>query len=352
MVHEIKHNADGSLDRYKARLVAKGYSQCPGFDFKETFAPTVRYSTIRIVLALAALEDLELHSVDISHAYLNGTLEEEIYMTQPEGFEVGGPDHVCKLVKSLYGLKQAGRVWNKTLHSALSSMGFKHVQSDHGLYIYLRDDVRLLMPVFVDDITLACKDGAKIDSVIQELSQHFKLRDLGPTTQLLGIEIHRDRPNRQLSISQSQFISNLIQEHGLSDSKPVTTPLNPGTRLSTSMCPQNDAEALEMQQYPYISVVGSLMYLAVTTRPDIAYAAGVLARFNSNPGPAHWQAAKHVLHYLKGTTQHKLVYQPSTSPEPFITYSDADHGGNPDNGKSTGMHWPDLVIGLASGHTS
>jgi hypothetical protein len=137
---KVKHNADGSLDCYKARLVAKGYSQHPGFDFKETFAPTVCYSTICIVLALTALEDLELCSVDISHAYLNGTLEEEIYMKQPEGFEVGGPDHVCKFVKSLYGLKQAGRVWNKTLHSALSSMGFNHVQSDHGLYIYLRDD--------------------------------------------------------------------------------------------------------------------------------------------------------------------------------------------------------------------
>jgi hypothetical protein len=345
---KVKHNADGSLDRYKARLVAKGYSQRPGFDFKETFAPNVRYSTIRIVLALTALEDLEHRSVDISHAYLNGTLEEEIYMKQPEGFEVGGPDHVCKLVKSLYGLKQAGRVWNKTLHSALSPMGFNRVQSDHGLYIYFRDDVRLLMPVFVDDITLACKDGAKIDSVVQELSQHFKLRDLGPTTQLLGIEIHRDRPNRRLSISQSQFISNLIQEHGLSDSKSTSTPLNPGTRLSTSMCPQNDSEAQEMQQHPYISVVGSLMYLAVTTRPDIAYAAGVLARFNSNPGPAHWQAAKHVLRYLKGTMHHKLVYQPSTSPEPFITYSDADHGGNPDNGKSTGGY----VVKIGSGAVS
>jgi hypothetical protein len=141
---KVKHHADGSLDRYKSRLVAKGYSQCPGFDFKETFAPTVRYSTIRIVLALAALEDLELRSVDISHAYLNGTLEEEIYMQQPEGFEVGGPDHVCKLRKSLYGLKQAGRVWNQTLNSVLSSMGFKRVQSDHGLYIYLRDDLRIL----------------------------------------------------------------------------------------------------------------------------------------------------------------------------------------------------------------
>jgi hypothetical protein len=120
---KVKYNADGSLDSYKARLVAKGYSQRPGFDFKETFAPTVCYSTVRIILALAALKGLELRSVDISHAYLNGTLEEEIYMKQPEGFEVGGPDHVCKLITSLYGLKQAGRVWNQTLHSVLSSMG-------------------------------------------------------------------------------------------------------------------------------------------------------------------------------------------------------------------------------------
>src|SRR6266702_993052 len=193
-------------------------------------------------------------------------------------------------------------------------MGFNRVQSDHGLYIYLRDDVRILMPVFVDDITLACKDGAKIYSIIQELSKHFKLQDLGPTTQLLGLEIHRDCPNLHLSISQSQYISNLIDEHGLNNSKPVSTPLNPGTRLSTSMCPQTDAEASEMCQYPYISIVGYLIYLAVTIRPDIAYAAGVLARFNSNPGLAHWQAAKHVLCYLKGTMDYKFVCQPSTSP--------------------------------------
>ncbi len=114
------------------------------------------------------------------------------------------------------------------------------------------------------------------------------------------------------------------------------------------MCPQNDAEALEMHQYPYISIVGCLMYLAVTTRPDIAYVTRVLARFNSNPGLAHWQAAKHVLHYLKGTMDYKLVYKPSTSPKPFITYSDADNGGNPDNGKSTGGY----VVKFGSGAVS
>ena len=345
---KVKYNADGSLDCNKARVVAKGYSQRPGFDFKETFAPTVRYSTIRTILAIAALEDLELRSVDISHAYLNGKLEEEIYMQQPEGFEVGGPDHVCRLLKSLYGLKQAGRVWNKTLHSALSSMGFQRVQSDNGLYIYLRDGVRIFMPVFVDDITLAGSDASKIDSIVKELSSHFKLRDLGPTTQLLGIQIVRDRPNHSLSISQSQFITNLLQEHGLQDCNPVSTPLDPGSHLSSSMCPQDAAEASQMHQHPYISVVGSLMYLALTTRPDIAYTAGVLARFNSNPGLAHWQAAKHALRYLKGTVDHKLTYKPSNSLEPFITYSDSDHGGNPDNGRSTGGYVVKIGTGAVS----
>jgi hypothetical protein len=125
------------------------------------------------------------------------------------------------------------------------------------------------MPVFVDDITLAGTDAAQIDSIVQELSQHFKLCDLGPTTQLLGMEICRDRPNRHLYLSQSQHIANLLQEHGLHDCKPVSTPLNPGSRLSTSMSPQNTAQASEMRQCPYVSVVGSLMYLAVTTTLDV-----------------------------------------------------------------------------------
>jgi hypothetical protein len=221
-------------------------------------------------------------------------------------------------------------------------MGFSHIQSDHGLYTLFKDDVKVFMTVFVDDIMLAGSDSALLDSIVKELSQHFKLRDLGTTTQLLGLEIHRDRPNHCLLLSQRQYIANMP------DCKPVSTPLNPGVRLSTSIFPQNDAKVSEMKQVPYISIVGSLMYLAVTSRPDIAYAAEVLARFNSNPGPPHWQAAKHVLRYLKGTMDHKITYQPSDSPEPFITYSDADHAGNPDNGKSTGGYMVKIGSGAVS----
>jgi len=269
-------------------------------------------------------------------------------MQQPEGFEVGRPDYVCRLIKSLYGLKQAGRVWNRTLHAVLTSMGFSHVQSDHGLYTLLWDDVKVFMTVFVNDIMFAGSDGTLIDSIVKNLSLHFKLYDFGPTTQLLGLEIHRNCPNCCLHLSQGQYIANLLQEHGMHHCKPISTPLNPGSCLSTSMSPQSAAEVIEMCQVPYISVVGSLMYLAVTTRPDIAYAARVLTRYNSNPGPSHWQAGKHVLHYLQGTMDYRITYQPSDLPEPFITYSDADHGGNPDNGKSTGGY----VVKIGSGAVS
>jgi reverse transcriptase-like protein len=228
-------------------------------------------------------------------------------MQQPKGFEVNGPDHVCRLRKSLYGLKQAGRVWNKTLHYVLTSMGFSRIQSDHGLYILLTDDVRVFMTIFVNGIMLAGSDSGLLDTIVKDLSQHFKLRDLGPTTQLLGLETHRDRPNHCLLLSQGQYIINLLQEHGMQDSKPVSTPLIPGLCLFASMSPQNDVEALEIQQVPYISVIGSLMFLAITIRPDIAYAAGVLARFNSNLRPSHWLAAKHVLCYLKGTMDYRIV---------------------------------------------
>ena len=334
-VFKIKHNADGSIERFKARLVAKGFSQRPGQDYFETFASTMRHTTIRTVLALAAIDDLELRSVDISHAFTNSDIDAEIYMTQPEGFVQNGPKYVCRLNKSLYGLKQSPRLWGAKLAEVLSGMGFTKTYSDASLYIYDRDGIKVIVPVFMDDITLASKSVDTLDSFVMELSKHFKLRDLGATSFLLGVNIVRDRSKRKLYLSQRQYILNKLEEFGMADCKPVGTPILPGLKLTNEQSPKTPEEKAEMNGVPYINAVGSLMYLATMTRPDIAYATSVLARFNSNPGIAHWKAVKHVFRYLKGTVDMKLEYgsDPSLGEEQFRAYCDADHGGDQDKEK-------------------
>jgi hypothetical protein len=345
----IKRKADGSIDRYKGRLVAQGYSQRPGLDFGETYASTVKWATLRAILAIAAYEDLEVESVDISSAFLNGDIDAEIYMEQPEGFSQGDKSDVLKLLKGLYGLKQAPRLWYTKLHSVLSLIGFKTVQSDHSLWIYQKDDVKIIIPVFVDDLTIVSKDKSAINSVISHLEKHFKLRRLGGIEFLLGVKVERDRANHTIHLSQRQYILDMLARYGFSDCNPVSTPLNPGTILSEAHCPSTPEEAEEMRSVPYISAVGSLLYLAIATRPDIAYTVSLLARFNTRPGKEHWAAVKHLFRYLKGTLDMKLTLSPdTTTSELFVGYSDADHGGDKDNGYSTGAY----VIKMGNGVVS
>ena len=344
----VKRNADGSIERYKGRLVAKGFSQRPGFDYNETFAPTPKWASIRAILALAALEDLELESVDISSAYLNGELKEEVYMKQPEGFEEKSPEWVWRLRKSLYGLKQAGRCWHEKLHEVLTKLGFDRLVCEHSVWVYLRDGVRVIIPVFVDDITIAAKSKDAIQRVKDELRAHFKLRDLGPTSWLLGVKIDRDRSKHSLSISQRQYALDILERYGFSNCDPVGTPMDPGLRLSADMGPSTPSEIREMQDVPYGQAVGSLFYLAVATRPDISRTVGNLARFSKNPGMAHWKAVKHLFRYIKGTLDYKLTYSPSSDSEPFTSYTDADHAGCPDTGRSTSGY----VIKMGTGAIS
>jgi len=343
-VFKVKKREDGSIERYKARVVAKGCSQRPGFDYVEVFAPTCRLATIRLILAIAAIEDLHVHSVDISSAFLNGDLEEEIYMKQPQGFVQFGSDYVCRLQKAIYGLKQAGRQWNKKLHQVLSTMGFRRLESDRSIYIYLRDNVRIIIPVFVDDITLASSSQKAIDDTVKELSRHFKLRDLGPTNWLLRMEIIRNRSERRLALSQRQYIIDMLERYKLTDCKAVSTPMDPGVNLTVDMGATTPEDVEFMRSVPYLNAVGALMYLAQCTRPDIAYAVGVLARFSMNPGIAHWKAVKHLFRYLQGTKDLALVYKPDTSTGLFTTFSDANHGGCKDSGRSTGGY----VVSLGS----
>ena len=332
----MKHNGDGSIERFKARLCAQGFSQRPGFDYLETYASTLRWSTLRTILAIAAIDGLHLHSVDISHAFLNGEIDTEVYMRQPEGFKQGGPDKVCRLNKSLYGLKQSPRLWSEKLTSVLEQLGFKRLESDPCVYLYVRGNIKVIVPVFVDDITLVSKDSGTLDHFVVELQYHLKLRDLGPTDYLLGIGIRRNLNSHQLWINSKQYILRKLEEFGMTDCKPVGTPINPSISLSKDDSPKTPDEIEAMRNVPYMSAVGSLLFLALVSRPDIAYAASVLCRFNSCPGMAHWKAVKHVFRYLSGTIDYELEYGPDPSANDLITVmSDSDLGGNKDNGKST-----------------
>ena len=176
-----------------------------------------------------------MHSVDISSAFIYGELDEVIYMKQPEGYHQGGPNVVCKLHKSLYGLKQSARQWNKKLHSVLDSMGFKRVLSDNSIYIYSRNQVKLIVPIFIDDITLVLKDNAAIDSIstVQELSKYFKLRDLGATTFFLSVQVKQDLEAHTISLSQSHYVDELLKQFNMEECNPVKTPLSPSSDLSS-----------------------------------------------------------------------------------------------------------------------
>ena len=345
-VFKIKRNADGSIERYKARVVAKGFSQRPGLDYIEVFAPTFRMASIRTIIALAAKHDYILHSIDISSAFLNGNLEEEIYMEQPPGFIQFGPEFVCKLKKSLYGLKQSARQWNKKLNATLFNLGYKRLESDRSIYVFAKDGVLVIIPVFIDDITLASNSQSKIDKTIKDLELHFKLRNLGPTSWLLGMKITRDFSNHSISLSQHQYITDKLKEFGFNDCSPTTTPMDPGLVLQKTQLSDQDKEY--MSKIPYLQAIGSLIYLSQCTRPDIAYAVGTLAKFNSNPAPIHWKAVKHLFKYLQGTKDYDLVYKPDGEQELFITYSDSNHGACKDTGRSTGGYVVKIGTGAVS----
>ena len=343
-VFKVKRLPDGSIDKYKGRIMAQGFSQVHGIHYNEVFAPTARMAAMRTVLAIAAIEDLELETVDISTAFLNGDIDAEIYMKIPEGLEVDGEPlpgedpkrWVVRLLKGLYGIKQGPRIWSLKLNSVLTSIGFRRTDCDYSVYVYQCDGVRIIVPIHVDDLLLASNSKPAIQRVKAELSSHFDLHDLGATTSILGIKIVRDRSRRTIALSQPGYIESILLDFSMADCNASTTPMDEGEKLSIWMSPSSPEEVAEMKRVPYRELIGKLLYLAVATRPDVSYVVGVLCRFVENLGRGHWAAAKRVLRYLKGTVNMELVYSATGSPDLFTTYTDADLSGNLDNSHSTG----------------
>lgn len=329
-VCRIKSHANGSVDKLKCRIVAQGFTQIEGIDYLVTFAPVAKLSTIRILFALAASLGWIIHHVDVDSAYLNGTLDEEVFMRQPEGYVVKGKEHlVCKLKKSLYGLKQAGRVWYDHLCTALLSSGFTICVSDPCLFIKRSDNESVWIIVYVDDIAIISPSLSVITEVKATLATHFTIKDLGEVKSFLGIEIRHDTTARSIVLSQRAYVESVAQQFESDNCRPVSTPLPVGLNLADA----DHASSDPADRAVYQSLLGSLMYLMLATRPDIAFAVTYLSQFSSAPTATHMRALRHLLRYAISTADLSLVYSANGTVTP-VGLSDADFAGNPIDRKS------------------
>jgi hypothetical protein len=324
-VFKMKRDQHGNIERYKVRVCAKGFKQTKGVDFEEVFAPVSRQVTLRTLLAVAAAKDLEVDQLDVKTTFLNGDLEEEIWMEQPEGFEIGEKDRACHLQKALYELKQAPRAWHLKLTREMGTLGFETSSADPALFVK-RYERTVYVAVWVDDCLVVGEKEAVAETK-EGIASKFTVRDLGTVKFFLGMEVNRDRTRRTLKLTQKRATADLLGEFEMQSARSRRVPMGPGEKV------QREGEPLNTEECPYSQLVGSLLYLANCTRPDIAQAVGVLARYMSCPTVEHWRLAKAVLSYLVGTTDVGLEFGGKTSE--LEGYCDANHPGDLDSRRST-----------------
>ena len=314
-VFKRKLNPDGSIDKYKARLVAKGFRQREGIDYFDTYSPVARMTTIRMLIALASVHGLIVHQMDVKTAFLHGDLEEEIYMDQPEGFIASGNERkVCKLVKSIYGLKQAPIDWHKKFDETVLAFEFLVNESDKCVYYKVRGNECVIVCLYVDDILLFGTNIAIINETKSFLKRHFEMKDMGEASMILGIKLTQSTDG--ITLSQSHYIEkSILEKYGYSNCRIASTPYDPKVALV------KNSSGVPVSQLRYSQIIGSLQYLANVTRPDISYSVSKLARYTSCPNKTHWEALDRVLRYLKGTISLGLHYR--RFPGVLEGYSDA-----------------------------
>ena len=326
-VFKIKIGPDGEVLRYKARLVAKGFEQRYGWDYHHCFSPVVRMDSVRLLLSIAAQLKLLLFQFDFKTAFLNGTLGDvDIFMQQPEGFKVGS-GVCCKLLKTLYGLKQAWREWNNCLNDSLSAFGFFRCESDRCIYVMQKDDTFALLAIWVDDVLLACTHPDFKSSLLVHLRKDFEVSDLGTPEWFLGCRI--DYECGMITMSQALYIEKVLQRFNMSTCKPAATPADSSSKLHAI---DKSEKACDV---PYREAVGALLYIALCTRPDIAYAVASVARHCARPGQRHWVAVKRIMRYLSGTRSLGIKYQHHGAETVLHGYTDADYAGEIDSRRST-----------------
>ena len=268
--------------------MARGFTQQEGIDFNEIFSPVVKHTSIRMLLAIVAYNNWELQQLDVKTAFLRGELEETILMSQPEGFTVPGSEgKVCRLKKSLYGLKQSSRQWYKRFDHMIKS-GFRRSLYDSCIYIKERDGkTTTYLPLYVDDMLIADVDKGVIADIKADLRRDFEMKELGDAMRIMGMDITRDRVKGELRLQQTEYVNRLLKKFQIENAKDVNVPFAQHFKLSMEQCPENDDERTEMSMIPYSNIVGSIMYSMICLRPDVAHSVSVASRDMSNYGRQH-----------------------------------------------------------------
>ena len=342
-VFKIK-TEDGKVTRFKARLVAQGFSQVEGVDFTDTWAPTLSYSMLRLILVWGLENGFPTHHLDVKTAFLIPTLpaEERVFMRLPRNTgSVQGK--ALLLLKSIYGLRQASRLWSEEFTSTLKDLGFEKVPGNPCLFMMIvKGKIVALLGVFVDDSILACTPTLK-QQVLSELQKAYEMTDLGTPRNLLGVTVEYNlaTPPTEMFLSQRAYMQNIVDKFGMHDCNPRRTPDTPSHVPSAADLAQNEEEKDEMKGYPYRSLNGKIGFLQLCTRPDIAKVSSDLGRFNHNPGIRAWNRAKRVVRYIKATLDKGLLYRRSSKrineqADPFelYFYADADFANDPDTRRS------------------
>lgn len=322
-VFAVKRGPDGEIIKFKARFVAKGFAQTCGEDYFETFAPTAKFDSIRVCLSIAVQLSATIFQLDVKSAYLNASVSEEIYLSPPPMFESrdqNGNLLYCKLNKSLYGLKQAGREWNIELNNWLISFGLSRSKIDPCCYVMDKGDSKLVVVVWVDDVLFFSSPDSLSYSFKKQFASRYKVDDKGKMEWFLGISVVQLRG--EIVLSQSKYVQDLLSDFSMSDCKPRNLPAVPNYNLSKGS--SEEPELLSEEDHAlYRSIVGKINYLSVVTRPDLAFIVSSLSQYLSKPTAEHLVAAKHVLRYLKGTVNFSLTLRKSESFE-LIGYCDSD----------------------------
>jgi len=335
-VFKHKRDANGEIAMYKARFVAKGYSQVYGIDYFDTFAAGIKLTTLRLILTYFASEDWEIHHVDIKNAFVNAEIKEEIYIKPPPNYLKPGQEGlVCRLLKGLYGLKQAGREFYIELCKKFcEEMGFTRADCDHAVFLKINCDEPIIVSVSTDDMSIGARHLETITTFKVDLRRFFEISDLGDVHWLLGIEIIRDREAHTIALSQQAYIESILKDFKMTDCNAIATPMEKGIIFSHDQCPRTNAEQEEMSSRPYARAIGKVMYLCLVSFPQLAFTVRTLSQFMQNPGLAHWEGIKRILRYLKGAKDLQLVLGGAS--EGLVGYTDSDFASQPDRHSISG----------------